>query len=72
MVKLFLNIDEKIMLSALYYTNGRSWVKQSSAVRHIAPLGHIIFIASQPALFFLLNVNTGNNKRGKQSVRLNP
>lgn len=61
MVKLFLNIDEKIMLSALYYTNGRSWVKQSSAV----------FIASQPALFFLLNVNTGNNKRGKQSVRLN-
>jgi hypothetical protein len=32
-----------------------SSLKQQSADRHIAPLGHIILIPSQPVLFFLLN-----------------
>ena len=30
-------------------------MKQQSSDRHVAPLGHIILIPSQPVLFFLLN-----------------
>ena len=42
-----------MMRSALYWTNTLSWIfivplKQQSADRHVAPLGHIILIPSQP------------------------
>jgi hypothetical protein len=33
-----------------------SSLKQQSAGRHVAPLGQIILILSQPAVLFLLNV----------------
>jgi hypothetical protein len=40
-----------MMWSTLYYTNTLSWifiVKQQSVDKHVAPLGHIILISSQP------------------------
>jgi len=51
------------MKSALYLTKTFSWdfysassMKQQSADRHVAPLGHIILILSQPeSLLFLFN-----------------
>jgi hypothetical protein len=41
--------------SAELYFNSASSLKQQSAGRHVAPLGHIILSQSQPALLFLLN-----------------
>jgi hypothetical protein len=46
--------NEMMMRSALYKTNMLSWIfivlslTQHSVDRHLAPLGHIIFIPSQP------------------------
>ena len=39
----------------LYFYSARS-LKQQSAGRHVAPLGHIILIPSQPVFALLLNV----------------
>ena len=56
-------IDEMMTRSALYKTNtlhelyfhSASSLKQHSAGRHVAPLGHIILIPSLPVFAFILN-----------------
>jgi len=54
--------NEMMMRSAFFldqhaylYFYSASSLKQQSADRHIAALGHIILIPSQPVLLFLLN-----------------
>ena len=53
------------MRSALYQTNTHSWIfymaslhKTTDADRHVAPLGHIILILSQPGCSFFLMLDT--------------
>jgi hypothetical protein len=53
-----LHVDEMMIMSTLYLTKTLSWIfivrartlKQQPVGRHIAPLGHIILIPSQPVL----------------------
>ena len=53
-----LHIDEMMIMSTLYLTKSLSWIfivrartlKQQTVGRHVAPLGHIILIPSQPVL----------------------
>ena len=52
-------------MTALYSTDMLSWIsyiasslKQQSASRHVAPLGHIILILSQPIFALSLMLHT--------------